>query len=102
VGIFEAAFHGGIKSWPRKQNKDEQIYLDSADLEALTARVKTIFDIRDRKYGLPAKTYPKCFIGSEAVAQLIVEGIAAAEADAVRIGNRLCGIEPQIYPTYLL
>jgi len=70
-------------------NKEEQVSLDNTDLEALTTGVKTIFDIRDRKYGLPAKTYPKCFIGSEAVAQLIVEGIAADEADAVRIGNLL-------------
>ena len=69
--------------------RDDQVSLDSADLEALAARVRTIVDIRDRKYGLPAKTYPKCFIGSETVAQLIVAGIAADEEDAVRIGNLL-------------
>jgi pyruvate/2-oxoglutarate dehydrogenase complex dihydrolipoamide dehydrogenase (E3) component len=62
---------------------------DNKDLEELTVRLKRVLDIRDRKYGFPSKTYRKCFVGSEAVAQLIKEGIAVDEEDAVRIGNML-------------
>ena len=35
----------------------------------------------------PAKIYESCFVGSEAVGQLIEQGLAADEADAVRLGN---------------
>lgn len=63
--------------------------LESADLEELSERVKRVLDIRDRKYGLPPKTYEKCFVGIEAVARLVEEGIAGSEGDAVRIGNML-------------
>jgi pyruvate/2-oxoglutarate dehydrogenase complex dihydrolipoamide dehydrogenase (E3) component len=62
---------------------------ENHDLEELTTRLKGVLDIKDRKYGIPAKTYPKCFVGSEAVAQLIKEGIAIDEEDAVRIGNMM-------------
>jgi hypothetical protein len=68
--------------------KDEA-YFESIDLDELAARLKGILDIRDRKYGFPPKTYPKCFIGSEAVAKLIDENIAGHEEDAVRIGNMM-------------
>ena len=68
---------------------DKEAFFDNLDLEELTARVKNILDIRDRKYGFPSKTYPKCFVGSEAVAQLVEEGIASDEEDAVRIGNMM-------------
>jgi pyruvate/2-oxoglutarate dehydrogenase complex dihydrolipoamide dehydrogenase (E3) component len=71
-----------------KQN-DKEASFDNTNLEELSVRLKQIFDIRDRKYGLPSKTYPKCFIGSEAVVQLIKEGIAIDEEDAVRIGNMM-------------
>ena len=72
-------------------NRDEQVTLDSTDIEELAARIKPILDIRDRRYGLPPRTYRSCFVGNEAVARLIVEGIAADEDDAVRIGNLLLG-----------
>ena len=71
-----------------KQN-DKEASFDNTDLEELTARVKRVLDIRDRKYGFPSKTYPKCFVGSEAVTQLVQEGIASDEDDAVRIGNMM-------------
>ena len=71
-----------------KQN-DKEASFDNTNLEELTVRLKQVLDIRNRQYGLPAKTYPKCFVGSEAVTQLIKEGIAIDEEDAVRIGNMM-------------
>ncbi len=68
---------------------DIEASLDNTDLEELTTRLKNVLDIRDRKYGIPSKTYLKCFVGSEAVALLVKEGIAIDEEDAVRIGNML-------------
>ncbi|CAB1055633.1 Mercuric ion reductase (EC [Olavius sp. associated proteobacterium Delta 1] len=68
--------------------KDEA-YFESIDLAELTSCMKRILDIRDRKYGFPAKTYPKCFVGSEAVKKLIDENIDGHEEDAVRIGNMM-------------
>ena len=68
---------------------DVEASFDNSDLEELTARLKRVLDIRDRKYGFPSKTYPKCFVGSEAVAQLVKEGIAIDEEDAARIGNMM-------------
>jgi pyruvate/2-oxoglutarate dehydrogenase complex dihydrolipoamide dehydrogenase (E3) component len=72
-----------------ENQNDNQASFDNTDIEELTARVKRVLDIRDRKYGFPSKTYPKCFVGSEAVAQIVQEGIAGDEDDAVRIGNML-------------
>jgi hypothetical protein len=69
--------------------KDAEASFDSGELEELTARVRSVLDIRDRKYGIPPKTYPKCFVGSEAVEKLVREGIAGDTADAVRIGNMM-------------
>ena len=63
--------------------------MTTPDLEELTTRLKRVLDIQDRKYGFPSKTYPKCFVGSEAVAQLVKEGIAVDADDAVRIGNMM-------------
>ena len=73
----------------KEEQTDFEASFDSTDLEELTARVKRILDIRDRKYGFPSKTYPKCFVGSEAVVQLVEAGIAGDEEDAVQIGNML-------------
>ncbi len=72
-----------------EEHSDVEASFESTDLEELAARLKRVLDIRDRKYGIPAKTYPKCFIGSEAVAQFVKEGIAIDEEDAVRIGNMM-------------
>ena len=52
------------------------------DLEVLTTKLRDAFDIRDRKYGLSGKTYEKCFVGQEAVNELIGQGIASGEEDA--------------------
>ncbi|MDH3669965.1 MAG: FAD-containing oxidoreductase [Gammaproteobacteria bacterium] len=71
-----------------EQINDEASF-DPVALTQLAERLKTILDIQDRKYGLPPKTYEKCFVGSEAVEKLVVENIASDEEDAVRIGNML-------------
>jgi|GEM_PF-84553 len=63
--------------------------LDGESLEDLSRRVRELFDIQDRAYGFPSKTYPKCFVGSDAVANLVEAGIALDEEDAVRVGNML-------------
>jgi pyruvate/2-oxoglutarate dehydrogenase complex dihydrolipoamide dehydrogenase (E3) component len=68
---------------------DTEASFEDSDLAKLSERVKQVLEIRDRKYGLPPKTYAKCFVGSEAVAKMIAEGIAGDEADAVRIGNMM-------------
>jgi pyruvate/2-oxoglutarate dehydrogenase complex dihydrolipoamide dehydrogenase (E3) component len=73
--------------------KQEQKYIeasfDSSDLEELATRMKRVFDIRDRKYGFPPKTYMKCFVGNEAVQKMVDEEIAGNEEDAVRVGNMM-------------
>lgn len=56
-------------------------------LTALAEKFRSIVDIADRKYGFPSKKFEKCFVGEEAVTQLMHEGIAADEDDAVRVGN---------------
>lgn len=73
----------------KEEHLNDEAYFESIDLDEITSRVKPILDIRDRKYGFPPKTYPKCFVGSEAVKKLIDENIAAHEEDAVRIGNMM-------------
>ena len=74
-----------------KTEKDDELKasFDSERLAGLTQRIQQVFDIRDRTYGFPSKTYPKCFVGSEAVVQLVKEGIAIDAEDAVHIGNML-------------
>ncbi len=71
----------------KKNADDEKVSLKNTDLDELRKSVRKIVDIRDRQYGFPAKTYRSCFIGSEAVAQMIAQGLAADEDDAVRLGN---------------
>ncbi len=63
--------------------------LDSDSIEELTSQLKSIFDIRDRKYGFPQKTYPRCFVGEDAVAAMIQQNVASDVEDALRIGNVL-------------
>jgi len=71
-----------------KQNSnDEQVSLENTDLKELRRSLRSIVDIRDRQYGFPPKTYESCFVGSEAVAQMIEKELAADEEDAVRLGN---------------
>ena len=61
----------------KKEHIEKEASFDSTHLEELTARVKQVLDIKDRKYGLPPKTFTKCFVGSEAVKQLVEKGIAS-------------------------
>ncbi len=68
---------------------DVEISLDRSGLDELAARVRAILDIQDRRYGFPPRTYAKCFVGSEAVQQLIDAQMASDESDAVRLGNLL-------------
>ncbi|MGD8991117.1 MAG: FAD-containing oxidoreductase [Desulfobacterales bacterium] len=72
-----------------ENRNDKAASFEGTDLEELTTRLRAVLDIKDRKYGFPSKTYRKCFVGSDAVAQLIEEGIAVDEEDAVRIGNMM-------------
>ena len=69
--------------------KEQTAAFETDDLEVLATTLRNTFDIRDRKYGLSGKTYAKCFVGQEAVKELIGQGIASGEEDAVRIGNML-------------
>ena len=71
------------------QQLDDQASFDGKDLRELAASIKQTLDIRDRRYGIPPKTYKQCFIGSEAVVKLIEDGIAADETDAANIMNML-------------
>jgi len=73
----------------KEKDLKNEAFFENIDLDELAARVKGILAVRDRKYGFPPKTYPKCFVGSEAVKKLIDENIAAHEEDAVRIGNMM-------------
>jgi pyruvate/2-oxoglutarate dehydrogenase complex dihydrolipoamide dehydrogenase (E3) component len=68
---------------------DAEASFDDTDLEKLSQRVKRLLEIRDRKYGIPPRTYRKCFVGSQAVEKLVDEGIAGHVEDAVRIGNMM-------------
>ena len=63
--------------------------LEPGELEALSAQVKGVLDIQDRRHGFPPRKYAKCFVGSEAAKALVDKNIAGDEADAVRIGNLL-------------
>ncbi|GAB6908336.1 mercuric reductase [Desulfosarcina cetonica] len=74
----------------KTENQDEvNASFDGQSLESLTQRIKALFDVKDRTYGFRPRTYPKCFVGSEAVAQLIKKGIALDVEDAMHIGNML-------------
>ena len=68
---------------------DVQAKFDAVTLEELVKRLKSVLDIKDRKYGIPSKIYSKCFVGSDAVQKMVEEGIAGDEEDAIRIGNML-------------
>lgn len=68
---------------------DEKVRLKKNDLQSLGNAFRAIVDIQDRKYGFPAKNYPRCFVGQEAVQKLVESGMAADEKDALRIGNLL-------------
>ena len=63
--------------------------LTGADLAELTKLVRGAFDVKDRRYGLPPRKYPKCFVGSAAVAAMIKHNIATDAGDAERVGNLL-------------
>lgn len=70
-----------------KKKPEEQISLKSNDLQELGDVFRNIVELKDRKHGFPSKTYENCFVGSEAVAKLVEQGLAIDEEDAVRIGN---------------
>jgi pyruvate/2-oxoglutarate dehydrogenase complex dihydrolipoamide dehydrogenase (E3) component len=69
--------------------EEVDITLDRSSLDELAARVRAVLDIQDRRYGFPPRTYANCFVGNEAVQQLIEQQIASDETDAVRLGNLL-------------
>ena len=71
----------------KKNSEDELVDLKSSELEEVRKSFQSLVDVRDRQYGFPAKTYERCFVGIEAVTQMIEKGLAADEDDAVRLGN---------------
>ncbi len=68
-----------------------QADLAKDDIASLTAEVERLFVVKDRTYGFPPRRYPRCFVGSEAVASMIEANIAGDVGDAERIGNLLLG-----------
>lgn len=64
-----------------------QMELNQQEIDAISDKLISGLDIQDRTYLL--RSYPKCFIGSEAVSYLIKEGIVTNEVDAVALGNVL-------------
>jgi len=71
----------------KKKSDDELVSINSSDLEELRRSFRAIVDLRDRQYGFPSKTYRSCFVGSDAVSQMIAMGLAGDEEDAVHLGN---------------
>ncbi len=71
----------------QKRLSDDEVSLKGRELDEISGAFRAILDIKDRKYGFPAKTYTDCFVGEEAVQKLIESGMAADEQDAVRLGN---------------
>ncbi|KAG5182768.1 mercuric reductase [Tribonema minus] len=55
------------------------------DIEALAQRLRNGVEVKDRKYHLT--TYPKVFIGTDAVSFMLGDGTASSIEDAVDIGN---------------
>jgi Domain found in Dishevelled, Egl-10, and Pleckstrin (DEP) len=85
----------GFMLW--SQNDQVQVYeepvskadlVSTLNLEELASKMRHIggIKIKDRWYNL--KVYPRCFVGSEAVAWLI-EQMQLDQADAIRLGQRL-------------
>ena len=68
---------------------EQEASFNQADFVELTDKVRKCFTVRDRKSGMRRTIYEKCFIGKEAVAVLLDEGVAADVEDALRIGNML-------------
>ena len=94
----ETSNTGGSISMKKETQPDAEASFDSSDTEELAARLKGLFDIRDRKYGFPSQIYEKCFVGNEAVKKLIKEGIAGNKKDAVQVGVG-APRSPWTYPT---
>ena len=57
------------------------------DLSDVTTQLRNSLEIKDRRYHL--RSYPKCFLGTDAVNSLIQLGIASDAHDAIAIGNLL-------------
>jgi hypothetical protein len=72
---YSPVYSGKEDKMTKEEHMDVEASFDDTDLEELTTRLKRFLDIQDRKYGFPSKTYPKCFVGSEAVTQLVKEGL---------------------------
>ena len=68
----------------------EDPWVTQPDLDDLASQVKRLFAVKDRTHGFPARTYPKVFVGADAVSALIRAGIAADEdhAGQLLLGDR--------------
>ncbi len=71
------------------ENSDVADDFEAGDCRELAQRLRAVVDVQDRKYGFPTKTYEQCFVGREAVLKMVENQLAADEAEAVEIGNRL-------------
>lgn len=65
----------------------DQTPVSETSLESLSQRLEEAVTLKDRKYRL--STYKKCFLGTEAVDELIKNEMAATRIDAVDIGQLL-------------
>jgi Domain found in Dishevelled, Egl-10, and Pleckstrin (DEP) len=74
-----------LQAYDRSQSDD---WISQIDLKELVREMRDIggIKIQDRRYRLAV--YPRCFIGSEATTWL-VRRFFVAEADAVKLGQRL-------------
>ncbi len=71
-----------------KNNNPEIDIINTIDLKELVTKMRNIrgINIKDRRYNL--KTYPKCFVGSEAV-EWIIENLDLSVEQAINLGQRL-------------
>ena len=67
--------------------REQNFALNDTELQAMAGRLRAAVRVCTRKYHL--KSFPKCFLGSEAVAWLQQSGAAADVSDAVVLGNMM-------------
>lgn len=75
---------------------------DTTGLVALARLLRENIDIKDRRYRI--RLYPKCFLGSEAVAWLVASGHAGGVNQATKLGNRMirAGLFHHVHHEHLL
>eukprot|EP00049_Salpingoeca_infusionum_P006878 m.112418 g.112418 ORF g.112418 m.112418 type:complete len:710 (-) comp13473_c0_seq5:419-2548(-) len=61
--------------------------INDGELRLVAAAMRNVVDIRDRRYRF--KTFPACFIGSEACEALVASQLVGTLEEAVKLGNTL-------------